>query len=581
MSFSGDLEHLPIVDVIQLLHSTRKSGVLRINGRKGESQLVFKDGYIVGANHLNNTVRIGKILVELNMITQETLDRTLQEQEQSGEERRPLIVSLLEKGLVNEGDAYKGLEQLIEMTLVEILTWKKGTFTLDVLTEAVSDQYRYYPDRMDREINVDTQGVLMDALRIFDEKVRDGELTEDLPEEDESPLLSAEDLGLADLDRLERKAPEVFTGLEEFDPCKIHRQKIEEAAPGLSLPEREELASFLGKFADDVAGAEGSANQGGRGRPVILLSGDELLRHAVTTVCKSSGILVFATSEEQDLDPIIARSLARNSLPILILDSPGNGDGGLSAERTASLRRQKKEQYPRLCTVQLAPPRDAAFSLHAYEDGVRAVFPRPLPDEEQETFVADTIRFLTILRSYLGECAAGGESSPAGRLKAGISRLRGLREPPEVALLLLEFVAGMFERSLTLVVRGSELIAEKGIGVTADKGRGAVPTPGFRIPLAKPSLFRTVLEQGEIHYGTTGDELVREHLFTAIGAPHRPTVLLLPMKSRGKTLSLTYGDFGGKEPAPVEIDQLEILASLAELVLENALLRKMLERPAR
>ena len=67
MSFTGDLEHLPIVDVIQLLHATRKSGVLRVTCRKGESQLVFKDGYMVSANHLNNSVRIGKILSDLNV----------------------------------------------------------------------------------------------------------------------------------------------------------------------------------------------------------------------------------------------------------------------------------------------------------------------------------------------------------------------------------------------------------------------------------------------------------------------------------------------------------------------------------
>lgn len=64
MSFSGDLEHLPIVDVIQLLHTTRKSGTLCVRGRTGESQLVFKDGYIVSANHPNNSIRIGRLLAE-------------------------------------------------------------------------------------------------------------------------------------------------------------------------------------------------------------------------------------------------------------------------------------------------------------------------------------------------------------------------------------------------------------------------------------------------------------------------------------------------------------------------------------
>ena len=43
MSFTGDLEQLPIVDVVQLMNSTRKSGILSVEGRKGESQLVFKD----------------------------------------------------------------------------------------------------------------------------------------------------------------------------------------------------------------------------------------------------------------------------------------------------------------------------------------------------------------------------------------------------------------------------------------------------------------------------------------------------------------------------------------------------------
>ena len=40
MSFNGDLEHFPIIDIIQLLHGTRKSGILRLSGEKGESQLV-------------------------------------------------------------------------------------------------------------------------------------------------------------------------------------------------------------------------------------------------------------------------------------------------------------------------------------------------------------------------------------------------------------------------------------------------------------------------------------------------------------------------------------------------------------
>ena len=184
MPFTGDLEDLPIVDIIQLLHATRKSGILRVKGRKGESNLVFKDGFIVSASHLNNSVRIGTILIERNIITPEILNLALLKQTQAGAGRKPLIVTLLDSGFVNEEDAYKGLEHLIEITIVEILTWRRGTFTMELRPDATTDEYRYYPGKISREVNVNSQGVLMDALCSFDEKMRDGELKEEeIPEE--------------------------------------------------------------------------------------------------------------------------------------------------------------------------------------------------------------------------------------------------------------------------------------------------------------------------------------------------------------------------------------------------------------
>jgi len=93
MSFTGNLEHLPIVDVIQLIHSTRKSGTLSIKSHKGESQLVFSDGYFASANHLNNSIRIGQILVDKGLISQERIDQALLDQRQSGAGRKPLIAT--------------------------------------------------------------------------------------------------------------------------------------------------------------------------------------------------------------------------------------------------------------------------------------------------------------------------------------------------------------------------------------------------------------------------------------------------------------------------------------------------------
>jgi len=121
MSFAGDLEHLPIVDVIQLLHSTKKTGTLCLRSHRGESQLVFNDGYIVSANHVRNNIRIGQILVAMDAITSEQLEQALFQQKQAGIERKPLIASLIEGELIDSQTAFTSLETLIELTIVEVL----------------------------------------------------------------------------------------------------------------------------------------------------------------------------------------------------------------------------------------------------------------------------------------------------------------------------------------------------------------------------------------------------------------------------------------------------------------------------
>ncbi len=600
MSFTGDLEHLPIVDVVQLLHSTRKSGILRVKCHKGESQLVFKDGFFVSANHLNNKIKIGKILVDLKVISPEILESALQAQKEAGPKQKPLIITLIENGQVNEKDAYKGLEQLIEMTVVEVLTWKKGTFTLDVLPESVTDDYIYYTGKMNGEIKIDTQRILMDALRIIDEKVRDGELAEEEEAEEEegeedsigeearseeSPaegaveLISPEDLGLGEIEHLETKIPEVFAVLEDRDPSKILRRELEKLAPALPAQERETLAAFFEKSPPRQEVAEKSASQEIQARSILFFSSDELFKYALAAACKDAGVLVFATNDEENLEPIIQQSLMKNSLPLLVFDAPDGADGSFSPEKMALLRRQEKERYPQIDMIQLVAQGDHAFALQSYCDGAMAVFPKPVPASSWGGFAAETVQFLQVFQAYARRYAEERDDSLTRDFRKCVKSLRGLRNAPEVASALLSYVAGIFERSVTLIVRETELVAEKGIGVKAEKEAGPTPAMRFRLPLVKPSLLYGVINEGYVFLGKTEEATVKEHLFSAIGEPAYSSILLLPLKMRGKTISLTYGDFGAREPRKVDLAFLEIVASQAELVMESFMHHKKLEKP--
>ena len=73
MAFTGDLEHLNIVDIIQLVHTTRKSGIFSVKGDKGQSKIVFSSGSIVGANYINDSIRLGTVLVKIGAITIDAL----------------------------------------------------------------------------------------------------------------------------------------------------------------------------------------------------------------------------------------------------------------------------------------------------------------------------------------------------------------------------------------------------------------------------------------------------------------------------------------------------------------------------
>jgi len=256
MAFSGDLEEFSIVDVIQLLHTTRKTGTLKVQGRKGEISVAFSDGYIVGASHYERVTRVGTILTESGVISAETLQKALALQEHAGTNRKPLIGTLIENGLVDRNVAYHALEALIERAIIEILTWKKGSFALDADEILVCDEFRYFPDNLQEEISMPTEHVLMDALRIFDEKMRDGLLQmeeepaetplENLAPSKSSLILSPDDLGLGELDTVKRKLPafhealrdEIVTGL---NPANHFNQVIKEATARLqksaSLPE--------------------------------------------------------------------------------------------------------------------------------------------------------------------------------------------------------------------------------------------------------------------------------------------------------------------------------------------------------
>lgn len=598
MAFTGDLEQLHIVDIIQLLHTTRKSGTFSVKGNKGESRIIFGNGYIVSATHLNK-IRIGTVLVQMKAITQEDLELALSVQKKAGKNRKPLVATLIELGKLGHDEAFKGLRKLIEMTVVELIGWTSGTFTLDTDALEVSPECKYPISKMEQEISLDAQMVLMDALRIFDERERDRSAGKEVTTDEElypdviayeestgsskKPVITADDLGLGELDHLERKIPQFAPVTEIFHPLHIHRQKIQETLADFPEEEQESFVAFLEKFSKSRDSRDSSQRHEGRTMALVLFSEDELVKYAVMTICKDEGVLVFATGDEKELDCIISQCLAIKALPLLVFDNPQPAGTSASAGKIDSIRHRMRDKYPDVSTVQMSSPFDYTVTLQSFHEGVRAVLPRPVREERKEMFIKDIMQFLEIFKVYVKnlflELTEGSErDSQLDVLRDSIREIREMKEPSGVMLALLQYVSLICERAAVFIVRPTELAGERAIGLFDEKSTGPTPAKSLKIPLSEPSIFRDAVETGSAFYGESSDEVLKKHIFEIAGEPAGPSVLLLPVKSRGKTVILIYGDFGLKEPLPLQIALFEVLADAAGVVLENGLYRKQADK---
>ena len=418
MAFTGDLENLHIVDIIQLLHSTRKSGTFSVRGSRGESRIIFSNGYIVAANHLNSRVRIGSVMVKADVISIEDLKEALEVQKNAGKDRKPLLVTLAKLGKITNEEATKWLKELIGITIVELMDWTEGAFTFDAEAIAVSPQCSYLPGKMDQEMSLDAQMVLMDALRIYDERKRDRESGKDVPSYEEmygevipsegpgesggvSSVITVEDLGLENVDRLEEKIRRPFSVKEIFDPLEIHRQHIRKILADFSVEEQDNFVSFLEKSTAGAGFHKASARREGETSALIFFSRDELIQHAFMTICKDEGIPVFTTDGEDEIEHLMAQCLSKKIMPILVYDSPEKSGRGFSAEQITKIRHRIKDGYPQVPRIQLAFPLDYNFMLQSYSEGVSAVLPKPLKDARKDTFIEDTIKFLEAFKSYI------------------------------------------------------------------------------------------------------------------------------------------------------------------------------------
>ena len=571
MLLQGDLKHFPIIDIIQLLHGSRKTGVLRLFREKTESHLVFHNGDLVSANYLNNRVRVGQVLVSAGAITEEQLTQALDIQKNAGDDRKPLVITLLEHNMVDETAAYNAIESLIEMTIVEVLTWKEGTFSLESASSDNPKGYDSSRTNFPQRILLNAQGILMESLRIMDEKVRDGTMDEILSIAGVSNL----DLDL-DAEQTGNSAPAIISGgHDQNSGSSLLRQLLAERRnmiqgggdqgyravdaikkliadefPSAGKDQKQELLSLLANIPP-----KGDVSTSPPAIAVIVITSSLLLSTMVRSICYQEGIYAVSTDNIATVDINIRLLLCQALNLVIFLDVP-HDDGMRDTIRI----RTELQKYPRMSVILVACSHFwNTLGLQALGSGIRSIIPKPCKECARESLVQQALIFCSRLGTFLQTQLSEFINSDAQRFFTCISRLRGCKSRMDIAVAVLAYMIEMFERAIVFLVTESELVAEQAFGVKGAKVEGVAPLSSLSISFDDQEIFMNVIKTGQIYYGFHSDSTWPHQLYRLIDMPYSPEVLLFPFIRANTVVAFIYADFGSKSASSPSLHHLDAL----------------------
>src|SRR5437016_5340315 len=168
MSLSGNIQDVSVADALQFIHLGGRTGTLTLSNGEAKATIGFHQGRIVNA-WAPGSKRLGDLLIEAGAIDKACLVDALLQQE-TEHPRRSLGQVLVAMGAVDADTVYRTVEQQIERTVYDLVSWHQGTFQFALDDLQPIDDLALVPGDVIRHLNLDTQIVLLDALRIFDER---------------------------------------------------------------------------------------------------------------------------------------------------------------------------------------------------------------------------------------------------------------------------------------------------------------------------------------------------------------------------------------------------------------------------
>jgi len=170
MSISGSLDDVSVADVMQFIHLGRRTGSLLLERDGERARIGFHAGKLVSAQGPRQA-KVGDLLVDAGLVSRGALEAAVASQ-RSGEDPRSLGQILVGGGELAPQDLRAVLVRQIEGTVADLVSWDCGSFQFVVGGPQPVDDIGLYPGELVPDADINTQMILLEAARIFDERNR-------------------------------------------------------------------------------------------------------------------------------------------------------------------------------------------------------------------------------------------------------------------------------------------------------------------------------------------------------------------------------------------------------------------------
>jgi hypothetical protein len=520
MGISGSLKDVSVADVMQFIHLGRRTGTLLLSQGTKRAMIGFHLGRLVSAQ-APRTPKLGDLLVTSGMIDRGILDRAIQSQ-QTEIERRSLGQILLSSGSLDPEGLRQVIAQQIEQAVSEVMVWDSGNFEFAIDDLRPIDDIALYPSDVLPDADINTQMVLLEAARIFDERNRD------LNEASRDGTAGTYPAGDATNPTMLEAAPS-GGGLmvAEMDEDTWARESPKPAAELLKL----HLVSTDHGFAERLG---------------------EALQNEV------AGVEVTNLAQAGTTNP-------GEPPPIILLDL--REIGGVTLEQAASVRRAR----PQASLVALVDP--GTSFVKAYEAGVLAALPPDL-----EAVVACVENVIDTRRDLVRGGRVEESRSGVARLRRVFGDLRSGLISATVALNLMHIVSESVERAILFLVKRDHLVALGAFGMDSRGRPLAESTRGLKLAMEGESVLIHSLETGEVQSVEFEQAGLPETFYTMIGRPKTGQVVVFPVLGAQRVISVIYTDNGDRDTPIEDIDILELATAQVGMAFENELLRRQISQ---